>query len=195
MSACSPLNALHLALQLVTSNITQYYTSRTIYNTPEQWVSKLVFSAQNQGYGDVVTQTNPVTIQLTSGQPLTIPITNATTNATCESGCSPRTPGQHCSLPRMNDPALSSSRMRHPAHALLPPAPQHTALHRDSALRGSLQAGPDANPACTVPRARTESSHCGLLRAVLAPLAQLESPACSAARPVAVTTPAGSLPC
>ena len=130
-----PLNALHLALQLVTSNITQYYTSRTTYNTPEQWVSKLVFSAQNQGYADVVIQTGPVTIQLKSGRPLTIPITNATNNATCESGCSPRAPGQHCSLPCITDPALPTSRLRHWGRALLPPALQLTALDRDSALR------------------------------------------------------------
>ena len=121
MSARSPLNALHLALHLVASNITHYYTSRTTYNTPEQWVSKNVFSAQNQCYADVVLQTGPVSIQLKSGQPLTIPITNATNNATCESGCSPQTPRQHCSLP---DPALSSSKMRHLGHALLRPAHQ-----------------------------------------------------------------------
>ena len=67
-------------------------------------MSKLVFSAQNQGQADAVTQTGPVTFQLSSGQPLIIPITNATTNATCESGCSPLTPGQHCSLPLVTDP-------------------------------------------------------------------------------------------
>ena len=135
VSAYDPLNALYLVLQLVTSNITQYYTSRTTFNTPEQWVSKIVFSSQNQGNADVVTQTGPVTIQLNSGQAIPIPITNATSNATCESGCSPQTPGQHCSLLCVTAPALASSRMRLLGHALLPPALQLTAPDRNLALR------------------------------------------------------------